>query len=61
MLTAGQSPYWISEQMGHSSYIITLSTYARLIKATAEDDTHPAADALPRPDRRTATVHRLRA
>jgi integrase len=47
MLTAGMTPYWISRQMGHSSYVITLTTYAKLIEE--QDAAHPAEDALPRP------------
>jgi integrase len=47
-LTAGKSPYWISEQMGHSSYIVTLSTYARLIRKQTDEDTE---DHLPRPSK----------
>ena len=31
MLTLVQSPYWISEQLGHADYVITLRTYTRLI------------------------------
>jgi integrase len=60
MLTAKQTPYWISEQMGHSSYVVTLNTYARIIKEHTEADAHPAEDALPRPTKpATATVHQL--
>jgi integrase len=62
MLTAKQTPYWISEQLGHSSYVVTLNTYARVIKEHTADDAHPAEEYLPRPARpASATVHQLRA
>ncbi|MDQ1539229.1 MAG: hypothetical protein QOE58_3622 [Actinomycetota bacterium] len=37
-LSRGASPYWLSEQMGHSSYRITLDVYAHYIP---KDDVHP--------------------
>jgi hypothetical protein len=37
-LSRGASPYWVSEQMGHSSYKITLEVYAHYIP---KDDIHP--------------------
>lgn len=37
-LARGASPYWVSEQMGHSSYKITLDVYAHYIR---KDDAHP--------------------
>lgn len=37
-LSRGASPYWLSEQMGHSSYRITLDVYAHWI---LKDDQHP--------------------
>jgi integrase len=49
MLTAGMSPYWICEQMGHSSYVITMTTYARLIRERDESSAHPAEDRLAYP------------
>ena len=37
-LSRGASPYWVSEQMGHSSYKITLDVYAHWIP---KDTAHP--------------------
>lgn len=37
-MVRGASPYWVSEQMGHSSYKITLDVYAHYIP---KDDVHP--------------------
>jgi integrase len=37
-LSRAASPYWVSEQMGHSSYKITLDVYAHFIP---KDDAHP--------------------
>ena len=37
-LARGASPYWVSEQMGHSSYKVTLDVYAHYIP---KDDVHP--------------------
>ena len=62
MLTARQTPYWISEQMGHSSPVVTLTVYAREIWKHTRGRRASAEDALPRPAKRTdATVHQLRA
>ncbi len=40
MLTYEQTAWWISEQLGHADYTITLRTYARLIKP-ANTAAHP--------------------
>lgn len=37
-LSRGAAIYWVSEQMGHASYIITLEVYASYIP---KDDVHP--------------------
>jgi integrase len=46
-LTAGMSPYALSEQLGHSSYKLTLDVYARLIPSGEE--THALEGQLTRP------------
>jgi integrase len=50
MLSYGESPWWISQQLGHADYVITLKVYAHLIEPERAD-VHPLSGKVARPPR----------
>jgi integrase len=48
MLTLVQSPYWISEQLGHADHVITLRRNTRLI-GPKDTTRHPLSGKVSRP------------
>jgi integrase len=58
LLTAGMSPYQLSEQLGHASYQITLNVYARWIPDS--DDAHPVEGKVVRPTKPQGKVVSIR-